>query len=341
MRAAIFNPYLDSLGGGERYTMAVAQILLKSGWEVDVQWKDDEIKSALERRFGIELGGVGFIPDIKRGEGYDLCFWVTDGSIPLLHSRKNILHFQVPFHDVGGNTLLNKMKLFRVSKIICNSNFTKRVVDEEYGINSVVVYPPVAVDKIKPKAKENIILSVGRFSQMERSKRQDVLISAFKKFYDSGNRGWKLVLAGGVEVGDDTYTSELKQMSKGYPVTILKSPEFRVIKDLYSRSKVSWFASGWGVDENRRPENVEHFGIVLVEAMAAGCVPFAFESGGHREIIEHGVNGFLWKETEELVGGTVDLISDPKAYRALSIKARTSSQKYSYAEFEKNLLKNI
>ena len=44
MRAAIFNPYLDTLGGGERYSMAVAQALLLKGYTVNLEWKDPSIK---------------------------------------------------------------------------------------------------------------------------------------------------------------------------------------------------------------------------------------------------------------------------------------------------------
>jgi len=80
------------------------------------------------------------------------------------------------------NNLINKMKFIRIEKVICNSFFTKKFVDIEYGINSIVIYPPVDVVKIKPKRKENIILSVGRFSQLTQAKRQDVLIRTFKRF---------------------------------------------------------------------------------------------------------------------------------------------------------------
>jgi len=38
MRAAIYDPYLDTLGGGERYCLTVAEILLKNGWQVDLFW---------------------------------------------------------------------------------------------------------------------------------------------------------------------------------------------------------------------------------------------------------------------------------------------------------------
>ena len=78
MRAAIYNPYLDTLGGGERYTMAFAQSLVKKGFRVNVQWKNTSIKKKLEERFGIKLDGIFFVKDIKRGEGYDICLWLSD-----------------------------------------------------------------------------------------------------------------------------------------------------------------------------------------------------------------------------------------------------------------------
>lgn len=158
MRAAIYNPYLDTLGGGERYSMAVASCLARNGYGVDVQWKDKGILEKLKSRFGVDLKNVAVVDDVKRGDQYDVCFWVSDGSIPTLRARKNILHFQVPFHDVSGATLLNKMKFYRIKTIVCNSYFTKSVIDKEYGVESHVIYPPVGVKNFKPKRKENIIL---------------------------------------------------------------------------------------------------------------------------------------------------------------------------------------
>ena len=43
-KAAIYNPYLDTLGGGERYTLSFAKVLADEGWVVDVEWKDIKIK---------------------------------------------------------------------------------------------------------------------------------------------------------------------------------------------------------------------------------------------------------------------------------------------------------
>lgn len=337
MKAAIYNPYLDTLGGGERYTMGVARVLVAKDFRVDVEWQEVTIKEKLEKRFGIDLAKVNFVENINRGDGYDVCFWVSDGSIPILRARKNLLHFQAPFKDVNGKTLLNKMKFFRINKIICNSYFTKRFIDEEYGVESIVIYPPVDVEKIKPRRKEKLVVSIGRFSQLTQVKRQDILIKAFKKFFDSGFSDWKLVLAGGSEVGVDDYVRKLRRSAKGYPVRILESPSFSQIKELYGKAKIFWSASGFGVDEKKNPEKVEHFGITIVEAMAAGGVPIIFAAGGHKEIITDGENGFLWKSTNSLLRNTKRLIGEKGLMKKLSTKAKIDSKVYEYERFEEEI----
>ena len=333
MRAAIHNPYLDTLGGGERYTMAFATVLLKSGYQVDVEWKDALIKERLEQRFGMDLKGINFVSDIKRGDGYDVCFWLSDGSIPTLRARKNFLHFQHPFKGVNGKTLINKMKLFRVNKIICNSAFTKKFIDAEYGVKSIVVYPPVPTEKIRPHKKENVILFVGRFSQLEQAKNQHVLISAFRSLYDKGIRDFKLILMGGSEVGVGGYINRLKKMAEGYPIEIHESPTFRVLLDNYGRARIFWSAVGFGVEEDKEPKKVEHFGMSVVEAMAAGAIPIAYSAGGYKEIIVDGENGFLWNKKGELLKKTIKVLGDKTLYRNLSQNAIKSSLRYSFERF--------
>ena len=335
MKAAIYNPYLDTLGGGERYTMAIATTLVKLGYVVDVEWKDGSVKEKLEARFGIDLTGVNFVDDIKRGDGYDVCFWVSDGSIPTLKSRKNFLHFQVPFINVGGTSLLNKFKLMRINKIICNSNFTKKIIDKEFGVDSVVLYPPVSIDKFKSKKKENIILNVARFSELLQSKHQDILVKTFKNFYKS-DPSYKLILAGGVEVGAGKFFEDLKKSAERFPIEIIESPSLKQLRELYGKAKVFWSASGYGVDEKKEPKKVEHFGITPVEAMAAGCVPVIYNAGGHKEIIENGVDGFLWNDISELYRFTKKIVSSEKIRKEIAANAIAKSKKFSYEEFEKN-----
>lgn len=336
MKAGIYNPYLDTLGGGERYSTTFAKVLSGNGYQVDMEWKDPQIKKKIEDRFGVDLKEINIVDSIKKGDGYDICFWVSDGSIPLLHSRKNFLHFQVPFHHTGGNNLLNKMKFIRIDQIICNSFFTKKFIDKEFGVESIVIYPPVDTEKITPRRKQKIILSVGRFSELLQSKHQDILINVFKKMVDEGLKDWKFVLAGGADVGAGSYLDSLKQTSQGYPIEILESPSYKKLTELYGISKIFWTASGFDENEEEHPEKVEHFGITVVEAMSAGCIPLAFLAGGHKEIIEDGVDGYLWHNTQEIEAITKDIIEKPSD---LAKKAILKSKKFTYEEFRKNIIK--
>jgi glycosyltransferase involved in cell wall biosynthesis len=336
-KAAIYDPYWDTLGGGERYTISAAKVLADAGYKVEIEWHED-ITQKIEKRFNIKLHNISFVSEIKRGNGYDVCFWVSDGSIPLLYARKNFLHCQVPFVFRDQVNLMNKMKFFRISNIICNSKFTKKHIEASFGIESNVIYPPVDVKQFKPKRKENIILYVGRFSRLTQSKRQDILIESFKKLFDQKNKDWSLVLAGGVEVGVGEFVKELKQMAEGYPVKFIESPNFTELKDLYGKAKIFWSAGGYGVDPEKSPQQTEHFGMTVVESMAAGCVPFAVNNGGHSEIVIHGKNGYLWDTPQELVKLTQNTIDDKREMLEVSLTARESALQFSYETFEKEFL---
>jgi glycosyltransferase involved in cell wall biosynthesis len=68
----------------------------------------------------------------------------------------------------------------------------------------------------------------------------------------------------------------------------------------------------------------EPFGLVLLEAMAAGTPPVAFDSGGPREIIEPGRSGLLvTKETDEALAAAIESLAiDPELRRRLGNAAR-------------------
>lgn len=336
MKAAIYNPYWDTLGGGERYAISFAKVLSELNYSVDIEWNDNMLLNDIEKRFGIETSKFKIVTDIRKGDGYDVCFWISDGSIPLLHSRNNILHFQVPFVNVKGDSLLNRMKLFRIKHILCNSVFTKNRIDGEYKVDSQVIYPPCDTSKIKPKRKENIILSIGRFSQLLQSKHQDILIEVFKSLCKTGIKDWRLVLAGGTDIGGKKYFEYLKSLADGFPIDFLDSPDYRTIVDLFGRAKIFWSASGYGVNEEKYPKRVEHFGITVVEAIAGGCVPLIYNAGGHREIVNDN-KSLLWNKKSELINHTAKMISEPKYLKNMLSTIPDVVKNYSYERFKKEV----
>lgn len=59
------------------------------------------------------------------------------------------------------------------------------------------------------------------------------------------------------------------------------------------------------------PSHQESFGLAALEARAAGLPVVAMSSGGVGEFVEHGVEGFLCRDDEELTRALVALASDP------------------------------
>jgi len=387
-RAAIYDPYLDTLGGGERYCLSVAEILSKHGYLVDIFWsgKKSFLEKA-EKRFSLDLKDINIVPDVfgiepsilenienkkilkrlikkthyplkhlnkikdfiqkyKTTRQYDLLFFLSDGSIPFIFAKKNILHIQVPFlkKNINYNPYLNFVKSKIFSNIICNSKFTAKFSQKIFPKNVEVLYPPVDVSKFHPAdKKENIILSVGRFDNILNAKRQEILIKAFKKLYPQLQSKWKLILAGGsmVEEEKNTYLSYLKKEAKDFPVEIIVNPPFEELKKIYSISKIYWHAAGYQVKENKNPESTEHFGMTIVEAMASGLIPIVVNKGGIPEIIKNDHNGYLWDKISQLVDYTLSLSKDTQKLEELKNEAIKDSLIYSKENFEKQFLSII
>lgn len=126
-------------------------------------------------------------------------------------------------------------------------------------------------------------------------------------------------------------------MSLRYPIEIVESPSFKEIVGLYGRAKIFWSAVGFGANEVKEPEKLEHFGISVVEAMAAGAAPVVFKGGGHKEIVEAEVNGLLWDSPSKLNRLTKLLINDKKMLVRLSRSAIEKSKNFGYERFNESI----
>ena len=332
----IHSPYWHIGGGGERYALTAAQCLSRKAL-VSVDIGDSGNLNLLGKSLGLDLSrveSVGKITNASKTKGFDGIFWLSDGSIPFMpFFATKVIHFQAPFKNVDGKSLKNKLKLMGV-KVICNSVYTKKFIDKEFGIDSTVVYPPVETDKFKFMEKDKLILTVGRFSSSSQFKRHDLLIEAFKALIKNGVRGWRMVIVGKVEDAQSLkIISELRSKIKGLPIAIKTDLEHERLRLLYGKSSVYWHAAGYGTDLNKFPERAEHFGISTVEAMAAGAIPLSFAGGGQLEIINNGENGFLWNNPHELISLTKKIIDDDKLREKISISAIRRSENFSQEIF--------
>lgn len=351
MKALVYDPYLDTMGGGERYALTFAMALVANGYSVDLAWKDESVLKLAKTRFNLDLTSIkinqaayqdlslsaGLLARYFRTHDYDLVFWVSDGSLPYLFGKKNFIHYQTPFKKIGGNPINNLLKTLRINRFIFNSNFTANVIKRQLPfISSTILFPPIDTDNFKKGKKGNIILSVARFDSPSHAKRQDVLIKAFSKLFRQ-QKDYRLVLAGAVKgEGGKDYLSVLHKAVGELPIDIIPNPTFTELKELYSKAKIFWHAAGYGINETVEPEKVEHFGISTVEAMSAGAVPAVIDRGGQREIIDSGT-GYLCDSIEELVSSTLLLINSPEKLKIMSGKAIERSKYFSVKVFEEKI----
>lgn len=355
MRIGIYDPYLDDLGGGEKYMMTGAAYLSRNH-DVTVFWDNKEDLDKLKKRFSLNFdklkieknifsSKVGLLKRLTVTKNYDVIIFLTDGSVPFVSSKKLFLHVQQPLTGVSNSSWKNKLKLWRVTGIFYNSEFTKKFNQDIFGnVKSAVVYPPVEIIE-KKGAKENIILHVGRFRvinvRSEDYKKQQLMVDIFKKLIDKGLKNWKFIIATSVNDENDRDFQKMLNSANGYPIEFLVNKTNKDLWDIYNKAKIYWHATGFGEDLKKHPEYAEHFGISTVEAMGAGAVPVVINAGGQREIVTDNENGFLWESLEELESKTKKLISDDAMFKKLSNNARKKAKDFSKEKFCEQISKLI
>ncbi len=216
--------------------------------------------------------------------------------------------------------------------IVSISAFTSDWISRLWRRPSLVVEPPVTMRT--PAAKEPIVLSVGRFFGEERghSKKQLEMVRAFGRL-GAVAKGWTLHLVGGCAEIDAPYLAEVRRAAEGLDVVLHVDASGAELDALYSRASIYWHATGLGDDLTARPERAEHFGITTVEAMSAGAVPVVHDAGGQPEIVRDGVDGFVFRDVDELLDRTRRLLADDELRSSLSASAIERAQRYSTERF--------
>jgi glycosyltransferase involved in cell wall biosynthesis len=138
------------------------------------------------------------------------------------------------------------------------------------------------------------------------------MISAFGALREQYDGEMELHLAGSSVPAPEhmDYLNHLREMAEGLPVVFHVNAPSEELSGLYRDAAIYWHGTGLEIDLDRQPEEAEHFGITIVEAMSAQCVPLAFNAGGPREFITHGVDGFLYGSREELTEMTRQLLGE-------------------------------
>lgn len=221
-------------------------------------------------------------------------------------------------------------------RFLANSAFTAQWTTAMWGVDADVLHPPVRPG-VEPGDKRKLILVLGRFfdPSFGHSKKQLELLSTFAALHRRGDLpGWELAIVGGCDAANREYALAVKRAAQGLPVTVRVNAPGDVVERLLSEATLYWHATGFGEDEETAPHRFEHFGIAVVEAMAAGAVPLVFGRAGPAEIVRDGVDGVHWSTLDDLAAATVDLATDPDRCRAVAASALRRSTEFSAERFD-------
>lgn len=348
-RVGLYDPYLDTLGGGEKHILSVLEVFAEQGFEIDILWNND-LSNEIKKRFIFSPQLINQLKwvdkkNLKNLQPYDYFFYVTDGSYFFSGAKKNFVFCMVPNKKLYNLNLLNRLKLWNY-RFISNSPFTSSWL-KKWGVSSTVVLPYINDKLIKKNniKKEKIILSVGRFFPQLHSKNHGEMIEAFKKLKKMSKKfaDYKLVLAGGLKKSDTSYFEGLKKLTDNDASIIFKvNISFDELYKLYGLSEYFWHFTGLGIDEKINPEKVEHLGITPLEAMASGCLTFCYNAGGPKELINDNDNGFLFSNVDDLINKMIKVnLSEAMQKKVVDGEFQFVKENFSYGVFKKNVFKLI
>lgn len=345
MKIGIIHDSLNFAGGAERVALKTIQAIQENGHQVllgtigrtDWQrihtvfgeyptgYEEVHLSRVSDRSFRIyeSLLSPLVLEVVKNTCDFIIC---TNGELMLLDADISYMHY-VPVcfrEDMGKNLselsdlyflpfrFLQRLLIRRVrnSFLVANSHFTQQALEKFMGRTSEVVYPSVDLKQFIPlrsfTKKQNLVLTVGRYSP---EKNFEFVLAVAERLPDIS-----FVIIGTFSGANSaTYYRELLSKKKSLNlrnVTLIRDCPYSSLLSMLGLSSV--FLS---------PSVNEHFGLTIIEAMAAGLVPLIHRSGGPWIDMlgqEDGVYGYSYREVAEAAEILVNILSDPSAMKQIS-----------------------
>lgn len=194
--------------------------------------------------------------------------------------------------------------------LIANSTHTQAMIKRFYKRDSTVVFPPVDIDRFKPKGKPELRHGLVIAGRQTPYKRVDLAVEACT------NLGVPLIV-----IGNGPDHKRLEKMA-GRNVTFLTNVNDNDI--------VNHFQSALGFIM----PNMDDFGIVAVEALAAGTPVIAYNRGGSQDYITARTGVFFDKQTVKSLTTALE-IALAKSFNYEHIAEH--AQQFSVAAFKANM----
>jgi glycosyltransferase involved in cell wall biosynthesis len=272
----------------------------------------------------------------RREEEYDL---VISSFNEFESDNPCICYFHHPMydrsgleHDVQSNNLVRRAykrlaaevagvsaRSFRSTINLSNSDWTGAMVEHLYGTKPKTLYPPVDVSDFSGATgggRENGFVSIGRIAPDKNVLRNIEIVSRLR------------------EQGHDVHLHLVGPVQRsGYfeRVKALADPSFVSIEGQVARERLIELVQThrYGL----HGKEYEHFGIVIVEMIAGGMLPFLPATGGQTEIVEND-SRVLYESTEDAVKKADRVLSDDRVERELRDAFVGLTERYSRDRFQ-------
>lgn len=230
--------------------------------------------------------------------------------------------------------------------VFTNSTWTNRHIRSLFkprkSIN--ILFPPCRVEGVflppgetSTASRRNRIVSVGQFRP---EKDHTLQIRSFHKALPSLPSDTSLALIGGCRNAEDRERVEglrklVRQLGLSSRVEIRVDEPFDALQEELRTSYI-------GLHTMRD----EHFGIVVVEYMAAGCIPLAHRSGGvELDIVKDAKLGYLAATEEEFTTAMISLFQkkehSPAEMDQMRVNARAHALSFDDSQFQKQFVMHL
>ncbi|QKD82033.1 glycosyltransferase family 1 protein [Thermoleptolyngbya sichuanensis A183] len=129
-------------------------------------------------------------------------------------------------------------------------------------------------------------------------------------------------------VGDGPYRADLEKIFEGTPTFFAGYMTGKTLGSAFASADAFIF-----------PSRTETLGLVLLEAMAAGCPVIAANAGGIPDIVTDGVNGYLFDPADDrgAIAATQRLLSNAAERDQLRQNARQEAERWGWAAATRQL----
>lgn len=200
------------------------------------------------------------------------------------------------------------------------SHGIERVQVWQRGVDTELFRPELASGKMRSHLSQGhpeapLMLYIGRLSAEKEIDRIKPVLEAIPEA--------RLAL-----VGDGPYRAELEKHFADLPVHFVGYLAGEALASAYASADAFIF-----------PSRTETLGLVLLEAMAAGCPVVAANSGGIPDIVTDGVNGYLFDPADEAgaLTATQKLLAAQAEREQMRQNARAEAERWGWAAATRQL----